>query len=146
MEVDRGGFRLPPARSKDRTAGTPTPSASERSYARSLEELPTTSIAAFNEQDAAFIAHDQSINSTGGTEEGDGIGPPSLPLMSSLPLARFLYSSDSNLSQVAGEDTVQARRAADSIADWVNLHSRQHNPLTQPRWQVVIYKFFWDQV
>lgn len=92
-EVDRGGGlrRLPPSRPPDRTAGTPTPSASERSYARSLEDLPMTT--------NSETRGDEEMDGGGGGlapggGEGEEIGPPSLPLMSSLPLARLVRRTE----------------------------------------------------
>ena len=54
----------------------------ERSYARSLEELPTTP------GDIFPSGGDKRDGAGSEGDEGDGVGPPSLPLMSSLPLAR----------------------------------------------------------
>ena len=86
-----------------------TASVSEASFVRSLEDLRS------------------QVESQGGGEEHGAPdhhqeGPPSLPLHTGLPLARFLYSSDSNLS------TLEAGVAA--LPRPLHLHN---HPLS--RWQ-----------
>lgn len=60
----------------------PLPSVSDRSFVRSLEDLRSV-------DNGSVYSHPDL-----------DLGPPSLPVNPNLPLARFLYSSDSNLSQL----------------------------------------------
>jgi len=60
----------------------PAPSVSDRSFVRSLEDLRSV-------ENSSVYSHPDL-----------DLGPPSLPVNPHLPLARFLYSSDSNLSQL----------------------------------------------
>jgi len=60
----------------------PLPSVSDRSFVRSLEDLRSV-------DNGSVYSHPDLE-----------LGPPSLPVNPNLPLARFLYSSDSNLSQL----------------------------------------------
>ncbi|XP_023329260.1 regulator of G-protein signaling loco, partial [Eurytemora carolleeae] len=94
----------------DHTSATPTPSISEKSFVRSLEDLRSIS-----QIERTSITDDSALN-----------GPPSLPVLSSLPLARFLYNSDSNLS------------GFDENVSWSALPVLEHkDPQQHPlnRWQ-----------
>jgi len=62
----------------------PAPSVSDRSFVRSLEDLRSV------DNGSVYSHPDMDL----------ALGPPSLPVNPHLPLARFLYSSDSNLSQL----------------------------------------------
>ena len=85
-----------------------TASVSEASFVRSLEDLRSQVESQGREEQGAPDHHQE--------------GPPSLPLNTGLPLARFLYSSDSNLS------TLEAGVAA--LPRPLHLHN---HPLS--RWQ-----------
>ena len=86
-----------------------TASVSEASFVRSLEDLRSQ-------------VESQGRGEEQGAPDHHQEGPPSLPLHTGLPLARFLYSSDSNLS------TLEAGVAA--LPRPLHLHN---HPLS--RWQ-----------
>jgi len=83
MSLENTKKKLFEALTNSREAKTrPAPSISDRSFVRSLEDLRSV-------DNGSVYSHTDL-----------DLGPPSLPVNPNLPLARFLYSSDSNLSQL----------------------------------------------
>jgi len=95
-----------------------TPSISDRSCVRSLEDLRSVGDENFSLSDL----------------DGAITGPPSLPVNPNLPLARFLYSSDSNLSHL--ETVIQPPAMLDlashPLNKWQQKQGGYNNTVLRP--------------